>query len=141
MDHKEFKKREGPEAVIQKNFIKYLKQRGWNVERVVGNLLQSGFPDIYIMHPQHGQRWVDLKNPKGYEFTSAQKWKWPIWEAHGVGIWIIAGWTDEEYDKLFRPPNWREYWKSKYDEERLELAATIQELFDEFQAMANISGS
>lgn len=132
MKSKKFKSKKGPEAIIQENFIKYLKARGWNVERVVGNLLQSGFPDIYIMHPRYGQRWIDLKNKKDYEFTSAQKWKWPIWEAHGTGIWIITGWTDEEYNKLFGPPNWRDYWKPKYTEDRLELEQTMQELFDEF---------
>lgn len=123
----------GPEAVIQKNFIAYLKQRGWLVERMIGNQLQKGIPDIYIYHHEHGARWVDLKNPVDYEFTSAQKWKWPIWESHGVGIWIITGWTDEEYDKLFAEPNWRDYWKPRYDEDRLELEQDLQELFDEFE--------
>jgi len=134
MDPKKFRSKDGPEAIIQRNFIRYVKERGWNVERMIGNQLQKGIPDIYIMHPKHGNRWIDLKNPLDYEFTSAQIIKWPIWEAHGTPIWIITGWSDEEYDKLFKPCNWREYWKPKYDEQREELEADLQELFDEFDA-------
>ena len=62
----------GPEAIIQRNFIRYLKDRDWGVERMIGNALQKGIPDIYVMHPEHGQRWIDLKNPHDYEFTKAQ---------------------------------------------------------------------
>ena len=78
-------------------------------------------------------RVVPWKNPKGYEFTQAQRIKWPIWEAKGKGIWIITGWSDADYAKLFAPPNWREYWKPRYDEEMLELDQDLQEMFDEFQ--------
>jgi hypothetical protein len=131
MKAKKFRSKTGPEAVIQREFIKFLLQRGWRVERMIGNALQNGIPDIYIMHPKHGDRWVDLKNPHDYEFTRAQRNKWPVWEKYGVGIWIITG--NDDYDKLFGPPNWREYWKPKYDEEDLELEQDLQELFDEFE--------
>ena len=133
MDSKKFRSKDGPEAIIQRKFIAYLKDRGWTVERMIGNQLQKGIPDIYIMHPKHGARWVDLKNPLDYEFTRAQRIKWPKWEKAGTGIWIITGWTDAEYDKLFDEPNWRQYWKPKYDEEDLELEQDLQELFDEFE--------
>jgi hypothetical protein len=132
MDPKKFRSKSGPEAIIQRNFIRYVKQRGWNVERMIGNALQKGIPDIYIMHPEHGDRWIDLKNEKGYEFTIAQQIKWPIWEAHGKGIWIITGWQKEDYDKLFKPPNFRDYWKAKYDEESDELLEAMDALFAEF---------
>jgi hypothetical protein len=133
MEPKKFRSKHGPEYLIQKNFINYLKIRGWEVERMIGNMLQKGIPDIYCMHRKHGQRWVDLKNPIDYEFTNAQILKWPKWEAAGTGIWIITGWKDVDYDKLFQPPNWREYWKPKYDEVREQLEADLQELFDEFE--------
>jgi len=133
MEPKRFRGGKGPEAKIQANFIRYLKVKGWHIERMIGNLLQKGIPDIYIMHPEHGERWVDLKNPHDYEFTAAQIWKWPVWEENKVGIWIITGWADEDYDKLFQPPNWRQYWKDKYDEVREQLEADLQELFDEFE--------
>ncbi|RLB69016.1 MAG: hypothetical protein DRH04_05930 [Deltaproteobacteria bacterium] len=132
MKHKKFKSKIGPEAIIQRNFIAMLRQRGWHVERMIGNQLQKGIPDIYTMHKKHGERWVDLKHPKQYEFTRAQRVKWPEWERHGTGIWIITGWAEEDYDKLFGPPNWRDYWKPKYDEEQAELEADLQGLFDDF---------
>lgn len=131
MDSKKFRSKHGPEYKIQAKFIEYLETRGWNVERMIGNALQMGIPDIYCQHPKHGVRWVDLKNPLDYEFTIAQRIKWPIWEAHGDKIWIITGWSDEEYDKLFAPPNWRDYWKPKYDEDPID--EQMQELFDEYE--------
>jgi len=66
---------------------------------------------------------VDLKNPDAYDFTMAQIQKWPIWEAHGTGIWIIT--CNEDYHKLWEPPNWRQYWKPRYD-----LIPTREELID-----------
>jgi len=138
MDPKKFRSKMGPEAIIQRNSIRYLKQRGWNVERMIGNQLQKGIPDVYLMHPEHGQRWVDYKNPHDYEFTRAQKVKWPRWERFGLGIWIITGWEDEDYDKLFGPPNWRVYWKPKYDEEQQELEQDLQDLYDECEKEDNL---
>jgi hypothetical protein len=116
----------GPEWTIQRNFIQFLEERSWNVERMVGNMMQKGIPDIYISHMNHGQRWVDLKNPGAYEFTMAQIQKWPVWEAHGDHIWIIT--CNEDYDKLFEPPNWREYWKPRYDD-----IPTVDELMQDIR--------
>jgi len=93
---------------------------------MIGNAYQFGIPDIYIGHLDYGTRWIDLKNPVKYEFTRPQRDKWPKWEKHGIGIWIIVGATDEEYRKLFKPPNWRDYWKPQYDEE-----LTVDQLLDE----------
>jgi hypothetical protein len=132
MEPKKFRNKHGPEYVIQRDFIRYLKDRGWHVERMIGNQLQFGIPDIYAMHPEHGQRWIDLKNPVSYEYTVAQRWKWPIWEEHGCGLWIITAATEEEYDKLFHPPNWRAYWKDKYEEDNID--EMMQELFDEYDS-------
>jgi hypothetical protein len=133
MEPKKFRGGLGPEAIIQKNFIVYLRERGWEVERMIGNELQKGIPDIYVMHPEYGDRWIDLKNPSDYEFTTAQIIKWPKWEAHGKGIWIITGWSDDDYAKLFQPPNMRDYWKPKYDEQIAELTQDLQDLFDDFE--------
>ena len=126
MEPVKFRNKHGPEYKIQREFIRYLRDRQWLVERMIGNAYQIGIPDIYAGHLQYGTRWIDLKNPVAYEFTRAQRQKWPVWAKYGVGIWIITAATDEEYRKLFQPPNWREYWKDKYDEE-----PTIDELLDE----------
>jgi hypothetical protein len=110
--------RHGPEWYIQRDFVTYLEARGWRCKRMIGNALQTGVPDYYAMHRRHGTRWIDFKNPKSYEFTPAQILEWPLWEAEGVGIWIITAASQEQYDLLFtRLPlgNWRDYWKPKYD--------------------------
>jgi hypothetical protein len=108
-----------------------MQARGWLVERMIGNAFQYGIPDLYCAHPKYGQRWIDVKNPGDYEFTKHQKWKWPIWDKYGVGIWIIVDATEEEYEKLFQPPNWRSYWKEKYDDELAKFKEIMGDLFDD----------
>jgi len=104
----------GPEWCIQQALIAFLKARGWHVEHTHGNLYQTGFPDLYVMHEKWGTRWIDCKQPKKYTFTKAQRLKWPLWAAKGTGIWILTAASQEEYDKLFRPPNWRGYWRESW---------------------------
>jgi hypothetical protein len=104
----------GPEWYIQQDLIEYLQARSWHVERLVGNAFQTGIPDLYVFHRKWGERWIDVKQPKHYSFTKAQKRKWPEWERAGIGIWILTAATQEEYDKLFGPPNWRQYWKPSW---------------------------
>jgi hypothetical protein len=82
---------------------------------MIGNAFQSGVPDLYCYHKLNGERWIDIKNPVSYEYTKAQRVKWPQWEKAGIGVWIMVAATDEEYDKLFKPPNMRAYWKEKYN--------------------------
>ena len=117
MDKPRIRESHGPEWKIQQKLIKFLRARKWLVEITQGNLYQKGFPDLYLSHVKFGQRWIDVKNPVAYTFTKAQRIKWPNWERHGVGIWILVAPTEEEYDKLWQPPNWRKYWKSKWDDE------------------------
>lgn len=102
------------ELKIRTDLREFLEIRGWLVIIMVGNRFQSGVPDLYCFHPVYKERWIDTKVAGRYEFTKAQIKKWPIWSAHGVGIWIITEATDDEYKKLFESPNWKKYWKSKY---------------------------
>lgn len=104
----------GPEWFIERDLKAMLRGRGWMVEKTNGNLFQTGFPDLYISHPRWGQRWIDCKVEGQYQFTRAQRQKWPVWDASGIGIWILTGSSQEDYDKLFRPPNWKDYWKDSY---------------------------
>lgn len=120
----------GPEWCIQRDVIAFLKIRGWHVEHTHGNLFQTGFPDLYAMHPKWGSRWIDCKQPKKYTFTKAQKIKWPLWELFKIPIWILTAATQEEYDKLFAPPNFRLYWKASWDVPTL---ADIDKLLDEME--------
>jgi hypothetical protein len=109
-------RRERPEYKIQCALIAYLRARGWLVERLIGMAWQVGIPDLYAHHPKWGCRWIDVKNPESYSFTKAQKRKWPEWEAKGVGIWIVTSADQEGYDVLFKPPNWRNYWRKSWGE-------------------------
>jgi hypothetical protein len=104
--------RHGPEFKIQQTLIDFLTKRGWLVERLIGNAFQQGIPDLYCYHPKWGERWVDVKVKGHYSFTRAQKHKWPKWAKFGVGVWILTG--VEDYDLLFQPPNWKDYWKDSW---------------------------
>ena len=107
--------RQHPEAKIQKALIEYLKIRDWVVMPTHGNMFQQGFPDLYVAHFINGSRWIEVKNPKAYSFTPAQRKFFPLISEAGkchyppVGIWILVAATDEEYAKLFQPPNWHTY--------------------------------
>lgn len=104
----------GPEWHIRADVIKFLVARGWHVEIMVGSAFQTGIPDLYCYCRKWGERWIDVKQPVRYTFTKAQRRKWPIWESVGIGIWILTAATQAEYDKLFKPPNWRAYWKPSW---------------------------
>ena len=105
----------GPEWYIRRALIEFLSAHRLWVEVTHGSRFQTGLPDLFITHATHGQRWIDVKNPGRYTFTPAQRHKWPLWEKHGAGIWILTAANEPEYLKLFGPPNWRDYWKPEWD--------------------------
>jgi hypothetical protein len=104
--------------------------RDWCVEVTNGNIYQVGFPDLFLAHKTYGTRWVDVKNLDRYTFTPAQKIKWPLWTEYGVGIWILTAASDAEYQKLFGPPNWRDYWKDSWTEEAERRKRLVKDLRD-----------
>lgn len=111
---------------------------------MIGNALQTGIPDLYCHHPKYGERWIDAKVEGRYSFTKAQKLKWPLWAKFGIGIWILTGANQEQYDRLFRAPNWRDYWKPQWGEIP-DVFQLIEELFggatDETQSLVLHSDS
>lgn len=121
------RKKHGPEWHIQNDLIKFLTARGWLVERMIGNAFQMGIPDLYAFHPRWRERWIDVKVKGRYSFTNAQKEKWPLWESFGIPIWILTAATQEEYDLLFAPPNWRQYWKPQWDTP-IDIEALLKEI-------------
>ena len=121
--------RDRPEHdLVQVPLIELMTARGWHCEETHGNAHQTGFPDVYAMHVKYGRRWIDCKVKGRYNFTPAQKIKWPIWERFGTPIWIITASTEAEYAKLFQPPNWREYWRKSWGE-----LPNIDELLEEIR--------
>lgn len=96
---------QGVEDRIQHDIIQMLTLRNWICMPTHGNMYQRGFPDVYAVHNEHGQRWIEVKNPRKFSFTPAQRKYFPIILASGVGIWILTGATDLEYNKLFMPAN------------------------------------
>jgi len=122
------REKHGPEWKIQQNLVRYLRDRGWMVEVMQGNMFQTGIPDLFIAHLKFGIRFIDVKNPGHYTFTRAQRKKWPNWEKYKVGIWILVAADEENYDRLFKPPNMRDYWKPAWGEE-----PTVDELLKELE--------
>lgn len=100
---------DGPEAKIQEALESYLKTRDWYVKATHGNQFQYGFPDLYVSHLRFGMKWVEVKNPECFSFTPAQLKEFPKMSACGTNIWILCGATDKEYERLFKPANWFEW--------------------------------
>jgi len=104
-----------PEEKVRNAIRKMLQGRGWKVHIMHGNMFQKGIPDLYVMHPREGTRWIDAKVHGRYNFTTAQRKTWPEWHFHyKVGIWIMTAGTAEQYAWLFKAPNWLDYWKSSW---------------------------
>lgn len=122
----------GPEWHIQQHLIEFLKARGWLVEVMHGNAFQRGIPDLYVHHPRWGSRWIDCKQPDKYSFTKAQRHKWPLWDRVGIGIWILTAANQEQYDKLFGLPNWKDYWKESWT---MPSEADIDRMLDELDVL------
>lgn len=107
--------RSQPEQKVRDAIRNFLQGRGWGVAITHGNKYQSGFPDLYVMHREYGTRWIDAKVEGRYSFTNQQKKTWSEWHyLHRVGIWIMTAGNQEQYDWLFKPPNWLNYWKPAY---------------------------
>lgn len=107
--------RESKETKIRDAIRDMLKARKWRSHIMHGNAYQFGIPDLYCMHREYGQRWIDAKVAGKYSFTKAQKQTWPIWHfQYKVGIWILTGDEQNQYDRLFGPPNWLDYWKKSW---------------------------
>ena len=87
--------------------VQLLEQNNWTVMRTHGNLYQKGFPDLYAIHPEHGRKWIEIKNPKGFTWTPAQMKYFPLMVLCHVPIWVMR--SVEDYKRLFEPYNLREF--------------------------------
>jgi hypothetical protein len=98
-----------PETLLQQRICDFLRLRKWWVKATHGSVYSWGFPDLYATHSVYGQRWIEVKVPVRYKFTRAQKITFPEMTDHGDKIWILVDATEDEYRKLFAPPNWEAY--------------------------------
>lgn len=104
-----------PEQRVRKEVRYFLENRGWKLFLTHGNKFQKGFPDAYALHPQYGARWIDFKVSGKYSFTLAQKNTWCDWYFNfNTGVYILTGGNQGEYDKLFKPCNFLDYWKNSW---------------------------
>jgi hypothetical protein len=123
-----------PELEIQRELVTFLRDRVWHVERMLADAYQNGIPDLFCYHAKWGMRWVEVKRPEGYSFTLRQRQKWPLWEQAGIGIWILTAATQEQYDLLFAPPNWRKFWRPSFATPTMaKIDAIIDELVREHE--------
>jgi hypothetical protein len=109
MDKPRIRKQHGPEYGIQREIVKFLRLRGWHVERLVGMAWQSGLSDLFICHKKFGIRFVEIKQEDHYRFTRAQKYKFPQLMKNGCGVWILTAATEKQYERLFGLPNLWDY--------------------------------
>jgi len=120
------------ERDIQRALVTLLRARGWHVERMLANAYQTGIPDLFCYHTKWGMRWVEVKRPEGYSLTLRQRQKWPVWEKAGIGIWILTAAAQEQYDLLFKAPNWRDFWRSSFATPTIaDIDAMLDELTDD----------
>ena len=69
----------------------------------------SGWPDYYLYHKDHGERWMETKDTNE-PLTPAQVKRFRRMDAHGIKIYVLETW--EHYQRLFQNPNWRNYWSA-----------------------------
>lgn len=97
----------GPEREIQEEIKSALTSQDWHVMETIGSIYQYGFPDLYACHKKYGQRWIEVKNPRGYIFTPGQLRTFPELEAKGVAVHVLT--SSQDISLLFGPSNWRNY--------------------------------
>lgn len=106
---KPLKPRPELEISIRTKIIKALTLRGWYCKITHGNAKMSGIPDIFTCHRRFGQRWLEVKKPKGSRLTDPQYNVFHLLGTKNIGIWILTSDTDYEINKLQGPMNWYNY--------------------------------
>ena len=111
------------ESKLQAEIKVYLERLGWHVEVFTCNAFQKGIPDLVAFNKGGTVvRWIDVKRPKVGTLTKYQAQKWPIWEKIGVSVWIM---TECDESVLWKPANFRQWWKPRYDKYLLRSPANI----------------
>lgn len=111
MDPKIIRTAKRPEDGVRNEIKRKLEERGWHVMITHGNAYQEGFPDLYCVHMQHKQRWIEVKLPgvTSSKFTKAQVENFPKIIGCGIGIWVLVSAEESELKKLFLPHNYYQF--------------------------------
>ena len=97
--------KQGVEAKIQRDIIRYLTDRQWYCRILNGNTFQAGLTDLVAFHKKWGVKFIEVKNPAKYKFTPAQLSEFPKIISHGTPIYILTAANDKNYKRLFGPSN------------------------------------
>lgn len=97
------------EQQIEKKLMQVLRTFGWFVKKMHGNVYMTGMPDLYAARQDKGARWIEVKKPINYSFTPAQQVTFPELMGHGIGIWVLQGYSENDLKKLDEPANLWKY--------------------------------
>jgi hypothetical protein len=73
---------------------------------------------------EHEMRELEMRDLKECEEQVRLALDW----VHPNRIWILTAATQEQYDLLFKPPNWRDFWKPSF---AVPTKADIDAMLDE----------
>lgn len=103
----EFKRPRGkPEKTGSDRLRDVMHKEGWYTKKTHGSMYSKSWPDIYAMHPLHGQRWIETKAPSG-ELSYEQIQEFALWAKHNVGVWVLR--DEKDYKWLLEEPNWYKF--------------------------------
>lgn len=107
MNFKHSSSRSQPEQASSIRLRRYMKAQGWYVKKIHGGKYQSGLPDLYCHHPQHGHRWIETKVPKG-KLSDSQIQEFTRLHKACDKIYVLE--DETHYYRLFATrDNWMEY--------------------------------
>lgn len=95
------------EAAIQRRVVDMLTLRGWYVKTTHGNSYQAGLPDIFACHSSFGSKWIEIKKPVKYRFTTAQLTVFTGFSKCNIGVWVLT--HENQYGNLMGGANWHTF--------------------------------
>jgi hypothetical protein len=95
------------ETALTKAIVSELAKTGWLCEKLHGGMYMSGWPDLYCRHPEHGERWVEVK-VLGNKLEETQEAWMRRWEKYGAKAYVLHQPEGAERT-ILGTPNWRYY--------------------------------
>lgn len=86
-----------------------MRAQGWVIWKLGAGKYVSGWPDYYCFHKMHGHRWMETKD-KNEVLTPAQVKRFREMDSAGDSVFVLE--TYHQYQRLFKKPNWRLYWRA-----------------------------